>query len=121
MGVGGVWGNELEKLKSHRAWRPKGVEPRPLAYGVLITYTHTPNVDRVREHVSHQWAGSGWPLLLVLIDVEESKRFTSGKEFKSMRSMLFSVKGEARILSESPSTPWGVAASRWSEERLSWQ
>ena len=33
----GVWGNELRKLKSHRTWRPKGVEPRPLAYGVLIT------------------------------------------------------------------------------------
>lgn len=117
----GVWGNELGKLKAHRTWRPKGVEPRPLAYGVLITYTHTPNVDRVREYVSDNWAGAGWPLLLVLIDVEDNKRFSSGKEFKSMRTMLFNAEGEATVLSESPSTPWGVAASRWSAERLAWR
>ena len=120
---GGVWGNnnEVEKLKGHKVWRPKHVEVRPLAYGVLITYTHEANVARVQENVSKRWAGANWPLLLILIVVEESKRFSSGKDFKRMRSTLFNESGEVEALRESPATPWGVPGSRWSEERLSWR
>ena len=120
---GGVWGNnnEVEKLKCHVVWRPKDAEERPLAYGVLITYTHEANLGKVQKNVSKRWRGANWPLLLILIVVEESKRFSSGKGFKRMHSMLFSESGTVEALRESPAKPWSVPGSRWSEERVSWR
>ena len=117
----GVWGNnnEVEKLKHHKVWRPKHVEDRSLAYSVLITYTHEANLLRVQENVSGRWDGADWPLLLILIVVEENKRFSSGKDFKRMHSVLFKESGKVEALRESPATPWRVSGSRWSEERMS--
>ena len=34
---GGVWGNELDKLKQHRVWSKDKTIDRPLRYAVLIT------------------------------------------------------------------------------------
>src|SRR4030042_463115 len=44
---GGVWGNELEKLKHHKVWSTDKSRERLLKYAVLITYTHTPKIDEV--------------------------------------------------------------------------
>ncbi len=41
---GGVWGNELEKLYNHDAWRSDKTKTKILKYAVLITYTHTPQL-----------------------------------------------------------------------------
>ncbi len=108
---GGVWGNELEKLKSPRKiWRK---EPR---CAVLITYTHTQNIQKVYAHVAKKWEGTKWPLLLVLIDLEESGEFTSGKEFKNIQMSVFDNNGR-RELRKAPAFPWEVSGTRWDKEQ----
>ena len=108
---GGVWrANELEKLKQHEVW-PKGKER--LKYAVLITYTHPPNIQKVYDHVMEEWKGARWPLLLILIDLIESKKYPMGKEFKNMQMSVFH-KGERRGLCSAPAFPWEVRGTRWS-------
>jgi len=108
----GVWGNELGKLKEHRVWsRDKGAK-RLLKYAVLITYTHTPNIARVYDHVKEKWKGAPWPLLLILIDLEESRRFASGKGFKHIQMSVFDSSGR-RELRVAPAFPWNVEGTRW--------
>jgi hypothetical protein len=113
---GGVWrANELEKLKCHRVWsKDKGSE-RLLKYAVLITYTHTPNIGKVYKHVKKEWEGAQWPLLLILIDLIESKKYPMGKEFKNIQMSAFH-KGERREIRSAPAFPWEVAGTRWSYE-----
>ena len=109
---GGVWGNELEKLKHHKVWSSdKGIE-RLLKYAVLITYTHTPNIQKVYNHVMNEWEGAPWPLLLILIDLEESNKFFSGEEFKNIQMPVFDSNGR-RSLRVAPAFPWNVESSRW--------
>ncbi len=109
---GGVWGNELEKLKHHKIW-PKDKER--LKYAVLITYTHPPNIQKVYNHVIEKWKGARWPLLLILIDLIESKKYHMGKEFKHIQMSVFH-KGERRELRSSPAFPWKVSGTRWYNE-----
>ena len=54
----GVWGNELKKLKEHKVRSGIRGTDRPLKYAVLITYTHTPNIERVYERVIERWHGA---------------------------------------------------------------
>ena len=110
----GVWGNELAKLKDHKVWTPNKDRDRPLKYAVLITYTHTPNIHKVYAHVSEQWQGARWPLLLMLIDLEESRKFFSGKDFKQITMSLFDEAGR-RELRVAPAYPWNVETARWSQ------
>jgi len=112
---GGVWGNELEKLKHHKVWsKDKGSE-RLLKYAVLITYTHTPNIERVYKQVIENWEGARWPLLLILVDLIESKKYHMGKEFKNIQMSVFD-NGERRQLRSAPAFPWEVSRTRWSYE-----
>lgn len=109
---GGVWGNELEKLKHHKVWsKDKNIE-RPLKYAVLITYTHTPNITKVYAHVTQSWQDAKWPLLLILIDVEKSKKFSTGKEFKNIQMSVFDPSGR-KELRTALALPWRVEGSRW--------
>jgi hypothetical protein len=109
---GGVWGNELDKLKHHKVWnRGKTIE-RLLKYAVLITYTHTPNIGKVYDHVTQRWQDAKWPLLLILIDVARSRKFPSGREFKNMQMSLFDLNGRKELRS-APAFPWRVEESRW--------
>jgi hypothetical protein len=110
---GGVWGNELAKLKLHQTWSKDKDSERLLKYAVLITYTHTPNIEKVYEHVTKEWEGARWPLLLILIDLEESRKFSSGKEFKNISMSVFDSGGQRR-LSVVPAFPWNIGGSRWS-------
>ena len=111
----GAWGNEIHKLKTHRSWRyDKNVE-RLLKYAVFITYTHTYNIDKVYERVLTEWEGASYPLLLILIDVEESKKYYSHKEFINIQMSVFD-KGERRWLRSAPAFPWKVPKTRWSWE-----
>jgi hypothetical protein len=36
-------------------------------------------MDEVYNYVKEKWEGAKWPLLLVLIDLDESKKFSMGK------------------------------------------
>jgi len=113
----GVFGkaNELEKLKLHKVWsKDKGSE-RLLKYAVLITYTHTPNIEDVYSHVMKEWERAQWPLLLILIDLEESSRYFSHKKFKHIQMSVFH-KGERRELRSAPAFPWKVDGTHWSRE-----
>jgi hypothetical protein len=113
---GGIWGNELEKLRDHGV-RPRGKEK--LRYAVLITYTHTPNIDKVYNHVIKNWEGARWPLLLILIDLIDvpKSKFTMGKEFKNIQMSIFNEgqKVERKELRSAPAFPWEVHGTRWSE------
>jgi len=112
----GVRGNELKKLRTHKGWSPVKGEDKPLKYGVLISYTYTPNIDEVCHYVEEQWQGAPWPLLLVLIDLEESKKYYSGKEFKNIRMFIFDKDGCMKIR-EAPAFPWNVESTRWYMEQ----
>ena len=114
---GGVWGNELKKLKNHQVWSSERGKERLLRYGVLITYTHTPNIEKVYSHVMNEWEGARWPLLLILIDLEESKKFPMGKDFKNVNMSVFDASGQ-RKLRVAPAFPWNVESSRWSVQTL---
>ena len=107
--------NELEKLKKHKV-RPKGKER--LKYAVLITYTHTYNIDKVYERVLSEWKEAPWPLLLILIDVIDvpKRKITSGKDFQNIRMCVFD-KNEHRKLRIAPAFLWKVSGTRWDEER----
>ena len=114
---GGVWGNELTKLKEHTVSSKEKSSERSLKFGVLITYTHTPNVERVYQHVKKEWDGARWPLLLILIVVEESSKYSIGKEFKGMNMSVFDSNGR-RNLRDAPALPWDVVCSRWHEQKV---
>lgn len=108
---GGVWGNELDKLRCHKVWS-KDKKKESLEYAVLITYTHTPNIEKVYQHVRDKWKGSQYPLLLILVDVEKSRSFSSGKAFNYIQMSLFNESGQ-RVLRRVPAFPWNVESSRW--------
>lgn len=112
---GGVWGNEIEKLKKHRLWSYDKNNERKLKYAVFITYTHTYNIDKVYKHVLVNWECASYPLLLILIDVEESKKFFSHKEFINIQMSVFD-KGKRTELRSAPAFPWKVPKTRWSRE-----
>ena len=114
----GVQGNELDKLRKHKVWSSRAEGERSLNYGVLITYTHTSNVEDAWREVATRWRGARWPLLVILIDREDSERFQIGKEFKMIRASLFDSEGSHRDLREAPALPWNVAASRWELDML---
>jgi len=109
----GVWrANELKKLKHHRVWRKNKSQEELLKYAVLITYTHTPNIEKVYDHVMEEWLGAKWPLLLILINLEESKIFASGKEFKNVQMSVFH-EDKRKDLRSVPAFPWKVYGTRW--------
>jgi hypothetical protein len=114
---GGVFGkaNELKKLKCHNV-RPKSKER--LKYAVLITYTHTPNIEEVYKRVKAEWEegeGARWPLLLILIDVIDVPRpiFFTGKEFKNIQMSVFYSDGRKDDLRVAPANPWNVESTHW--------
>ena len=111
---GGVWGNELDKLRSHKV---RGKDKNVLKYAVLITYTHTPNIERVYLHVMEKWERAPWPLLLILIDLEESNEFYFHKRFKSLNISVFD-KNTRKELRAVPALPWEVSCTRWSTDHV---
>ncbi len=109
----GVWGaNELRKLKNYTVWSKVNKKGRLLKYAVLITYTHSPNIQKVYNHVLEEWEEARWPLLLILIDLEESKKFSSQKEFKNINVSLFHL-NKRKSLRVAPAFPWKVNNTRW--------
>ena len=111
---GGVWDNELGKLKTHTVWSKDKEIKRLFKYAVFVTYTHTPNIGKVYDHVRENWRDAPWPLLLILIDLEESRKFSSGKEFRNIHMSIFDSSGR-RGLRDVPAFPWKVLGTRWSQ------
>jgi len=105
----GVWGNELDKLKK-RASKPIG--KKPLEYCVFITYTHTANIDKVYAHVLEKWREAQCPLLLLLIDFEDSKKYASRRVFHNINASIFDGKSQ-RGLRVVQALPWEAEGTRW--------
>jgi hypothetical protein len=114
---GGVWYNELAKLNSHKVFSTEKEVSRLLKYAVLITYTHTPKIDEVAEYVKNKWKEAQWPLLLILIDLDESNLYSSHKKFNDIQAVLFE-NGNKAELRKSPAFPWQVRGTQWSTEHV---
>ncbi len=120
----GVYGAmSYKKLKDHKVWSGVKDRERLLRYAVLVTYTHTPNIEIFYKHVIAKWEegeGARWPLLLILIDLIEvpKSQFSMGKEFKNIQMSIFSKgeKVERTQLRSAPAFPWEVSGTRWSYE-----
>ena len=114
---GGVWGNELEKLREHEVWSKEKGSKRLVKYAVLITYTHTPYIEKVYNHVIKEWKGARWPLLLILVDLIDvpKSKFPMGREFKNIQMSVFH-EGKPRKLRSASALPWEVPGTRWSYE-----
>jgi hypothetical protein len=84
---------------------------------MLVTYTHTQNITKVYAHVTQSWQDAKWPLLLILIDVEKSKKFYTGKEFKNIQMSVFDPSGR-KELRTAPALRWRVEGSRWHSRAL---
>ena len=65
------------------------------------------------NHVIKEWKGAPWPLLLILIDFEESKKFL--RQFKNIQMSIFH-EGKRKELRVAPAFPWEVCGPRWSYE-----
>ena len=103
-------------MTEYGVWSKDKDEDKLLKYAVLITYTHTPNIEKVYSRAIEKWRGAQWPLLLILIDLEESKEFYSGKDFKNIQMCVFD-KNMRTALRTTPAFPWRVSGTRWDEER----
>jgi hypothetical protein len=112
-----VWGNELDKLKDRKVWGLDKPSDKKLKYAVLIAYTHTPNIQKVYTHVEEKWVGARWPLLLVLIDFEDSKKFSMRREFGNIQISLLES-NVWRPLKVSPALPWKIEDAVWSGRTL---
>ncbi len=116
----GVFGkaNELDKLEGHPVWSKQKDSERLLKYAVLITYTHPENIQRVYDRVVEKWGRAQWPLLLILIDLNEvpKSQFTMHKEFQNIQMSIFSnsTKVERKELRSARAFPWEVAGTTWS-------
>ena len=111
---GGVWGNELKKLRTHDVWSKDGSK-RVLKYAVFITYTHASEteMESVYDKVTKEWEGAPWPLLLILIDVEKTRKLRSHRKFKNMHMLVFH-EGKHKELRSATAFPWKVLGTRWS-------
>jgi len=106
----GVWWNELDKLKKRAA-------KDPLHYCVLITYTHTPKIEEVYTHVLGIWQGATCPLLLGLVDFEDSKDIRSHRVFLNISFSVFDGETQ-RQLRISPALPWELDDTSWSSQKI---
>lgn len=112
---GGVWGNELRKLKEHEVWSKDGSSKRPLKYAVFITYTHASDIEiqAIYDRVSKEWDAASWSLLLILVQVGKSKELSSQREFKNIIMSVFD-NDERKELRSVAAVPWNVLTTRWS-------
>ena len=109
---GGDWDKELKKLKEHKKLWPKNKEG--LKYAVLITYTD--NIDNSHKRAEAEWKDARWPLLLILIKVNEvpRKELTSRRKFEEIQMFQFDNNKPGELLRTIPALPWNVRGTRWS-------
>lgn len=102
--------DELNKLQKHSASHKE-----TLLYCGLVTYTHTPNIEEVYKHVIKKWEGISCPLLLVLIDFKDDKKYWSGRIFRNIRMSKFNGKNAEKDFRILPALPWELPGTRWEQ------
>lgn len=112
---GGVWGNELKKLKDHNVWRKDGSANGLLKYAVFVSYTHATgdSMKVIFDKVITEFGGAKWPLLLILVQVEDTKEYSSHRKFSRIMMTVFD-EGKPKVLRSAPAVPWSVPNTRWS-------
>jgi hypothetical protein len=95
--------NELDKLRNYKV---RG-KTDSLRYCVLVTYVHTPYINAVYKYVLQKWENARWPLLLILIDYEDSTKISSRRIFKKVNISLFDGKTQ-KELDAFPAFPWDI-------------
>lgn len=108
----GVRGNELRKLKNHKAWAPLKFRPKSLRFAALVSYAETSDFFASRDHVEKMWAGAQWPLLLILVTFDITKKYRTRRDFSIMNFFVYEPSG-VRELGSVPATPWNLEATRW--------
>jgi len=112
-----TWHEELSKLKNHIVFSNDKNIIRPLKYGVLITYTLLKEIDITYKRIAEFWHTAHWPLLLILIEYEKYRRYSSRRKFLNLHTSLFE-KNKHTIFNTVPALPWDVTGTRWSSEHI---
>lgn len=111
----GVCASEVRKLRSHEPRRKDGA---PIRFAVLVTYCEPRDVSELRQTIEAAWVGVDWPLLLILVEAQKSKIFSTSRKFALLRMSLFNGT-ESKELRSVPAFPWKIGASRWEWQRAS--
>ena len=105
--------NELTKLKNHKLWNRKGYNHEFLKYAVLITYREEGQIESTIEEITEYWNDANWPLLLIVVVSEKTKKYATRRAFSRMKMYLFEPNSKWRLLRDAPALPWEVDCSRW--------
>ena len=108
----GVHGNELKKLKNHNTWAPTEFSPKLLRFAALVTYAESSDFESSLEHVGNAWEGAQWPLLLILVTFNFTKKFRTRRDFKDMSFFVYGP-NEIQNLGTVPASPWNLESTRW--------
>ena len=108
----GVRGNELWKLRGHKAWAPPKYKPKLLRFAALVSYAQSPDFEDSCQHVSKVWEGAQYPLLLILVTYDFTKKFRTRREFKDMTFFVYGPNG-VQDLGSVPAAPWNLESTRW--------
>jgi hypothetical protein len=108
----GVRGNELGKLKNHKAWVPPQSKPKCLRFATLVSYAESPDFAASCEYVEKMWKGAECPLLLILVTYEFTEKFRTRRDFKEMNFFVYGPDGIQNLGSVS-AAPWNLEGTRW--------
>jgi hypothetical protein len=107
-----VYGNELAKLKKHKPWSPPEIQAKSLRFAVFVSYAKSSDFEASREFVGKLWEGADWPLLLILVTYDFTKKFRTRRDFKDLNLFVYGPNG-TRDLGSIPAAPWNLEATRW--------
>ena len=108
----GVRGNELGKLKNHRAWAPPQFKPKCLRFATLVSYAESSDFEASCEYVGNKWEGANCPLLLILVTYERTKKFRTRRDFKEMSFFVYGPNA-VQDLGSVPAAPWNLEGTVW--------
>ena len=108
----GVYENELRKLKAHKPWAPVEFRPKSLRFAALVSYAESSDREASLEHVLKEWTGAGWPLLLILVTYDFTKKFQTQGDYKVMNFFVYGPNG-VLDLGSIPAAPWNLDATHW--------
>ncbi len=108
----GVRGNELGKLKNHNTWAPSEYKPKRLRFASLVSYAESPDFLSSKAYVGKLWEGAQYPLLLILVTFDFTKKFRTRRDFKDMNFFVYGPNG-VQDLGSVPAAPWNLEGTRW--------
>lgn len=116
-------GIEIDKLKKYAikvAAKVNGkdsYQKQGLKYCVLITYSHSKNIDDIKDAISQKWRDAICPLLLILVvfenDEETNLKWTAtGRAFRTLIMTKFFA-NEIKEIRTISAFPWEINGTKW--------